>query len=40
MDIYSPNLVNFGPRFPQYHVATCTSPSLIQLCYVSINGDK
>ena len=30
-DIYSPNLVNFGPEVPQYHAATCISPSLMPL---------
>jgi len=28
---YSPNLVNFGPGVPRYHVATCVSPSLMHL---------
>jgi len=30
IDTYSRSLVNCGPRVPQYYVATCISPSLMQ----------
>jgi len=33
IDIYSPNLVYFGPGVPQYHAATCISPSLMHLSF-------
>ena len=33
---YFPNLVNFGPRDPQYNAATCISPSLMHLFMVAL----
>jgi len=36
IDTYSPNLVHFGQGVLWYHVATCISPSLMHLFFLSV----